>query len=1183
MATLAIILYKPKNPLDPDSSPQTDTEHTINVGTAGNKITFDKYDFTFTVENFDYTKKVYAPCQLNFQLHVTEVCEKGSTTPITQQLSHCSVLTTALDGYGVKLKYDESNIISYPCLNYYIYDINPEFGTENNTPTIRLYITAYSVDHRLTLHKTNRAFTAKKFLTEVVASDLTSGTLKDFGVPVNYYPKCLQFIRSYTKAVTENVDMPAVTTYTPVKEVIHPYMVQYNETYYNFVARTANRCGEFMYFEDGQLCLGLDQPFYDKPTPISYDDNTPKARKNSITKVSMHRLVTPDKNNLEAYYPKTMSKSNAAVKYASSNFVEDAKVGNDEFLFTMKKGDWVHSERDLYLPEGKMSLFPELFAKVLNNQTIASSLVQWGVEEGIRAASSKITANKLNDSFDDKYWKKYGLTDRVTKSDEESYMFTSNGNQWDGNLFGSVFDTNFSKELSLEFYHTLLEKERKVAQEAITVETGSDYDEKVKLGKVVKVNDKHYVVVGVTGSYENSGARGVEKYSFTGIPVEIISGFSFTVDCPITDKNGNTNNSNKETKTEVMLIIPPLYENGHICYSSMQRAIITTASDPQSYARVRIKYPWQTESEEESPFIRVAKDCAGEKFGINFKAEEKTEVLVDYEGGNVERPFVVGMLHSFAEKPQYPSRSIRSKNGHKIVFKDPSDGTAMFWNAAGGIFSLFTEVLPVGEFGATTTHRPNLKELAGGIEISDAYGFYKIDMSTDKRQINIACPMGKIDIGAFTGITINAPNGDIKICGKNVEIEATNNLNICSGSQIDRKIVAKGSDFGASLISDAVGSFVGAVMDLISPDLSLLRSLFEAFLKPCNGTLRIKSYRYLMLESGQYGVAQIPASGYKDGKVPSINKDNDKIITFTKGYNPANNLEPLLNFDTYKNKAVDLIVFYNLLVSKRQAFRNIINNHSDGVQGADDIAKEQHITGILNEFSGAGGAIDNHLIAGAAAQLHRQSILSAYDNMLTLKNIFNEVLNSDAKNPTITNQKIWEIIIAGIPNVNNFTEIIGNNNVNGFVNQRMVFNNDHNIKFQMVKNYISELNDHIDGKQLSVSDENNAEAFIEKLDFVSDSFLDKLKKSVVDTLSNKATNNSFAGPNFWKEFAYGTPFGRPWDDSSHSKGQILFSDSNLCRGATFPLKNVIDGNYKIDDTVYTLPRLKAKLYNYINN
>ena len=42
------------------------------------------------------------------------------------------------------------------------------------------------------------------------------------------------------------------------KEHIFPYLVQYNESFYDMLARTTNRWGEFMYYEDGNLQIGYD-------------------------------------------------------------------------------------------------------------------------------------------------------------------------------------------------------------------------------------------------------------------------------------------------------------------------------------------------------------------------------------------------------------------------------------------------------------------------------------------------------------------------------------------------------------------------------------------------------------------------------------------------------------------------------------------------------------------------------------------------------------------------------------------------------------------------------------------------------------------------------------------------------------------------------------------------------------
>ena len=43
------------------------------------------------------------------------------------------------------------------------------------------------------------------------------------------------------------------------QELVQPYLVQYNESFYDFLCRVANRCGEFLYYRDGKICLGLPE------------------------------------------------------------------------------------------------------------------------------------------------------------------------------------------------------------------------------------------------------------------------------------------------------------------------------------------------------------------------------------------------------------------------------------------------------------------------------------------------------------------------------------------------------------------------------------------------------------------------------------------------------------------------------------------------------------------------------------------------------------------------------------------------------------------------------------------------------------------------------------------------------------------------------------------------------------
>ena len=86
--------------------------------------------------------------------------------------------------------------------------------------------------------------------------------------------------------------------------------------------------------------------------------------------------------------------------------------------------------------------------------------------------------------------------------------------------------------------------------------------------------------------------------------------------------------------------------------------------------------------------------------------------------------------------------------------------------------------------GKKLTFGKDGRKLCGGINITDEFGMFSVSMSSNKRSVNISSPFGTVGINAFTGISISAPNGDISIKGKNVSIEAGNNLRLISGTNV---------------------------------------------------------------------------------------------------------------------------------------------------------------------------------------------------------------------------------------------------------------------------------------------------------------------------------------------------------------------------------------------------------------
>ena len=290
-------------------------------------------------------------------------------------------------------------------------------------------------------------------------------------------------------------------------------------------------------------------------------------------------------------------------------------------------------------------------------------------------------------------------------------------------------------------------------------------------------------------------------------------------------------------------------------------------------------------ADDASPWIRVASPMATPGGGAYFKPQVGDEVLINYDNDNIDRPYVVGGL--FSKNNTVPAEglarytqpvvqqkdvnvALMSPNGHHITFTDPEYGGNFFTSALSPGLGFWSSVVGLDKFGKSA------KDLAGGIHIGDRYGMYEIEMLSHKRTVNIKSPFGTVGIDAFAGITINAPNGDVKIRGKNITLEAGNKVSITSGNNIQPAGIGS-PDLTKQKIGSGIVDFIGAagggaVDQLVAPvvDLSLIRHVVEVFVRPVDGTTLIKSKRFLKLEAGS-GNACIRRSRYDwDEKETSV-------------------------------------------------------------------------------------------------------------------------------------------------------------------------------------------------------------------------------------------------------------------------------------------------------------------------
>lgn len=174
--------------------------------------------------------------------------------------------------------------------------------------------------------------------------------------------------------------------------------------------------------------------------------------------------------------------------------------------------------------------------------------------------------------------------------------------------------------------------------------------------------------------------------------------------------------------------------------------IVTNNKDTEKLGRVKIKIP-RLSGEDESNWARVISFMAGKERGAFFLPEIDDEVLVAFEYGDINMPYVIGSLWNGKDVPPENNsdgknniRMIRSRSGHVITLDD-SDGSEQ-------------------------------------IKIMD---------KTQKNMIIIDAKNNTISITSDKDIELSAPNGKVTIEAMDIETKSTASTKIVATSGVDVK------------------------------------------------------------------------------------------------------------------------------------------------------------------------------------------------------------------------------------------------------------------------------------------------------------------------------------------------------------------------------------------------------------
>jgi uncharacterized protein involved in type VI secretion and phage assembly len=190
--------------------------------------------------------------------------------------------------------------------------------------------------------------------------------------------------------------------------------------------------------------------------------------------------------------------------------------------------------------------------------------------------------------------------------------------------------------------------------------------------------------------------------------------------------------------------------------------------------RVCVTIPTRDKEQNELKWARMASPSGGDKWGHYFLPETGDQVLLAFEGGNIEKPYVIGNV--LKDNSKFLSRSsdednqikrIVTKNGSTIWFEDNKEGDGekdkILVETAGKAHSFFMD---------------NENKL---IRITDKDKANSIEMKTEDGQMTIkAASRLTIRVGDNVTLTLNGESGAIKIDCNELSIAASNQFKVNS-------------------------------------------------------------------------------------------------------------------------------------------------------------------------------------------------------------------------------------------------------------------------------------------------------------------------------------------------------------------------------------------------------------------
>ncbi len=192
--------------------------------------------------------------------------------------------------------------------------------------------------------------------------------------------------------------------------------------------------------------------------------------------------------------------------------------------------------------------------------------------------------------------------------------------------------------------------------------------------------------------------------------------------------------------------------------------------DQNMPGRICVAIPTRDKDADELKWARLAMPSSGTSWGHYFLPEVTDQVLLAFEGGNIEKPYVIGSIPKDKNKflkqavdKDNKFKKIITKNGTSIVFTDEPQGDG--------------EKDKISITTATGAHVFSMDNENSEIKLTDKDKANSIIMSTKDGNIDIKAKSKlTIKVGDTITVTLNGDSGAVTIKASDFKLETSGKI-----------------------------------------------------------------------------------------------------------------------------------------------------------------------------------------------------------------------------------------------------------------------------------------------------------------------------------------------------------------------------------------------------------------------